>query len=501
VYQRVNRPVSAAEPDTADPGAGPHSDILRLQTLSGNQAVSRMLAPAPLAVQRFGSDEHVTIGKGSNWAGETVEIDLGGGDKLSYPDMIALAGDLFASVQQIQELARTPAGQDELKFARWWKLDGNPANKPALTDPSAETRVRDRYNTLAAENMSHFAAGGQALGSYRLGHEAAMNEAFLYGATGDVKHWNQAKTEEAFSHHFLTDSFSAGHIRTPRQDIKEWYTQNYPNATGAFLDYMAEFIVDRLHAHADDAHSPIVHDGVTTEELPNSLLVWVGRVDLKGEVKKKIVEKVGQSAVDAYSLGDLVSKAFHDEDNKGLAVMSDFDSAGNPVAGGYIWPAKDVGDGLLNQSPMTLHMVTQAVNRSIAELETARQAGQTFSGGRSRPDTETWAAAASTRLLYDPYRAEGYIPRPLPPEMSVQDAPQPNESMEWRWDRMNEKMTKALDDLVKTFLAAEIGDKTPSGPDFKDKYHLHTEKAIPEFAAHLKAQGINVLRAVVARSQ
>jgi hypothetical protein len=202
-------------------------------------------AGQPVA-QRFGSTEHVDIGKGSTWAGETVDIDLGGGEKLTYPQMIALAGDLFESVTQMTTLAKTPAGQDELKFARWWKLDGNPGTKPALTDPGAEKRVKDRYYELAGKNISHFSAGGTAMQSYRLSHEAAMQEAFLYGATGLNEHWETAKLEEAFGHHYLTDMFSAGHVRAPRADIKTWYDARYAWVTAAFLRHLASLIAKVL---------------------------------------------------------------------------------------------------------------------------------------------------------------------------------------------------------------------------------------------------------------
>ena len=38
---------------------------------------------------------------------------------------------------------------------------------------------------------------------------------------------NQAYLYEAFGEHFLTDCFSAGHIRTPRTTIFEWYKQHW----------------------------------------------------------------------------------------------------------------------------------------------------------------------------------------------------------------------------------------------------------------------------------
>jgi hypothetical protein len=460
-------------------------------------------------VQRFGSTEHVDIGKGSTWAGESVDIDLGGGEKLTYPQMIALAGDLFESVTQMKKLAETPAGQDELKFARWWKLDGNPGTKPALSDAGAEKRVKDRYYDLAGKNISHFSAGGTAMASYRLSHEAAMQEAFLYGATGLSEHWESAKLEEAFGQHYLTDMFSAGHVRTPRADIKTWYDARYAWVTAAFVRRLAGLIADSLHTHASDSHPPVMDDkgNPVPAELPAEALVWIGTWG--SSTAEMVVAQVNEqfgAAVRVFSLGDLVSLAFHDEDSRtGLVVMSDVDAGGNPVPGGYVWPELDYGDGKLSSSPLTLQMVTAAVNESISELDLASQAGLAVTHGASRPLAEIQAAAVATRTLYAPFKAEGYVPRALPDEYSVAGAPvqiprvEPtvNERMEWHWGSMNEKMRNALDILVKGYVADEIERSAGASPRIKDGRHLHTEKAIPEAAAVLRTQGVGLVEEVV----
>lgn len=67
-----------------------------------------------------------------------------------------------------------------------------------------------RYLKLAATNWDHF--GANALAAYKAGHTAALQAA-------GQGNWSQAYAMEAFACHFLTDLFSAGHLRTPRKSL------------------------------------------------------------------------------------------------------------------------------------------------------------------------------------------------------------------------------------------------------------------------------------------
>jgi hypothetical protein len=66
------------------------------------------------------------------------------------------------------------------------------------------------YIGLAQINWDHF--GADARTAYNAGHSKALDEA----VAGDLE---KAYALNAFADHFLEDSFSAGHLRTPRRDL------------------------------------------------------------------------------------------------------------------------------------------------------------------------------------------------------------------------------------------------------------------------------------------
>lgn len=80
------------------------------------------------------------------------------------------------------------------------------------------------YQALLAKNTDHF--GEDAKRSYLAGHIAAIREATTAFNKRDNPsafkyHLNRAYIFEAFACHFLSDLFSAGHIRTPRRPLLE----------------------------------------------------------------------------------------------------------------------------------------------------------------------------------------------------------------------------------------------------------------------------------------
>ncbi|THC87924.1 hypothetical protein EYZ11_012630 [Aspergillus tanneri] len=82
------------------------------------------------------------------------------------------------------------------------------------------------YVLLALSNFDHF--GEDAVKAYKAGHKAALRQARAAGRESDTKKKIKALTEsyflEAFAAHFLTDLFSAGHMRTPRRILHKTYT-------------------------------------------------------------------------------------------------------------------------------------------------------------------------------------------------------------------------------------------------------------------------------------
>ena len=79
-----------------------------------------------------------------------------------------------------------------------------------------------RYMQLSQDNLDHF--GADAVKSYSAGHLAAMMVVIkTMGADAFARRaaLEQAYAINAFADHFLTDLFSAGHIRTPRRALVE----------------------------------------------------------------------------------------------------------------------------------------------------------------------------------------------------------------------------------------------------------------------------------------
>ncbi|MEB0044231.1 MULTISPECIES: phospholipase [unclassified Pseudomonas] len=74
-----------------------------------------------------------------------------------------------------------------------------------------------RYLKLAANNADHF--GEWAQQAYIAGHIAALQHAAAAHASRDDKQLEVAYAMNAFADHFLTDLFSAGHLRVPRKAL------------------------------------------------------------------------------------------------------------------------------------------------------------------------------------------------------------------------------------------------------------------------------------------
>lgn len=91
-----------------------------------------------------------------------------------------------------------------------------------------------RYLELASTNWDHFSPWSTV--AYKIGHKAAMTLAAQAGAAGNVDQLRQAYALNAFADHFLSDMFSAGHMRTPRKQL--WQECTPSNAGSYCARYM-----------------------------------------------------------------------------------------------------------------------------------------------------------------------------------------------------------------------------------------------------------------------
>lgn len=91
-----------------------------------------------------------------------------------------------------------------------------------------------RYLKLANTDYDHF--GMDAWEAYSVGHKLALDEALKGYKAQDVNYLIKAYTLNAFASHFLSDIFSAGHLRTPRYYLSSKVT---PSTVGSLLaNYM-----------------------------------------------------------------------------------------------------------------------------------------------------------------------------------------------------------------------------------------------------------------------
>lgn len=409
--------------------------------------------------------------------------------QLTFGEVTALAGDYFGTYEEMRDLSRTPAGRIELAYAHWHCLALSRDGVAAPTTNAATIQsVTDRYLLLASRHISHFSGGGTAWQAYTSWHAKALVDALDAGRTSDAALWRRALTKEAFGLHFLTDSFSAGHVRTPRAEIRDWYQQRFPDSGQRILQYLARFLFDRLDER---------------QQLPQ-LAWWFGWVT-RGVMVDRI-RTLGGEAVANISLGDIVSLALHDVDNLGLDVVSDVDADGKPVAGGHHWRA--MGDGHLGSNRFgieTRRMAVVAVIASLRELERVRGAGVKL--GRAEVSLSQRGDTMRQALGGTVFAARAFVPREDVARTAAVALRVPGGArapMEWRWGRLGPVAYQAIDGTIRKRLADELlvfAGQVPDPVDGPAGMRIHgIRSAYRSFVRHLRDDGITVLERAVGRN-
>ena len=290
-------------------------------------------------IQRFESDEHQRLG---NVATTAAHYDLGDksikSDKsnkdskedifeLTHGDILALSGDVFLP-DDLFRLAAIPGDHGKLVGTRdeilWalqdpniWELRSPTSKSPfhGKKDPRFEkgglygdykfsdavkTAVLERYQKLGAINATHFVSPGKSAdptvaapvgagGNYRKEHETAITDADKAGrAKASV---GPAMAREAAAQHYLTDAFSAGHLRTPIFAIRDYWSKKYPL-----------FFYNLLHKIAFDTGLEMTKGTPFTTNT--------GYTQILGSMNE-IAAKLP-----SVTLGDLLGSVFHDYDNE-----------------------------------------------------------------------------------------------------------------------------------------------------------------------------------------
>lgn len=409
-------------------------------------------------LQRYGSLEHKELGdKGSggleydfqddgsitkaNPADNAADIPF----RLTHGDITMLSGDYFDPRDNIvfqdddpgyktdslltlasipsSDPGKMPGTRDEIIFAIY---DINPKDPRFSkdTDPKNPTNgiwgniefseevkkaVNDRYLRLAANNREHFVApegtdkgpgagmGKSAGGSYRALHEDAVLLAYDAGLKGEDI--GEALAHEAAAHHFLTDHFAAGHIRTPRESIRQHWRKLYP----LFFSNLKKKI----------AHEVAVHINANTT---NAATIF-GTVS---QIYDTVYSEVLKKTEDLPELGfdDLVSMVAHDLDNEtGVWVVNDL---------GDRW--KTFGDGNLHNSENNKNNPMLNRNRTPEIAQRAVQWGNedirnAYELGTAHPQNVTLDWVLETIRLSVPAGAmqgDKYAPEQLLPHLDTQ---------------------------------------------------------------------------------
>jgi hypothetical protein len=453
-------------------------------------------------VQRFETNEHKLMGdEGSG--GATIKLN----DELTvtFGDITALAGDFFGSVGQIRSLAKVqgdgknrPRTSDEIKYALYVKV--RRTHKDSDFGEEVVNAVTRRYYTLAGTNRTHFTnpegldsptheelatrrdhsvvganirtayglpsdihikSKGQTVtnaGSYRNNHIMAIEEAARAGKEGQPL--DAAMLSEAFASHFLTDAYAAGHIRTPRSAISDWWNPRVPMFWHNLKLWMAENIAKHIN------------DGWSLASMPTVQQLW----EMSRDTLNAVVSSKG---IPDLTFGDAISGAVHDRDNE-EGVMA---QVGDDVV-------KLVGDGqVLDEKDRALVAGVDAHKKAAAgvkaSLEDVRQA---FEKGKAGEDAA--AIVASLRTPDGLFKAEQLWPRALPDS----DARQTTKTLNWKVEDPEQlfadpNMRKAIAHFAHE-KADTLGAEITLDPPFKIQKELAMKESVLD---KLKADEASVI--------
>jgi hypothetical protein len=228
---------------------------------------------APAMKEKFEAGEHLWLGmRGAEAAcgGDAAKLKLirnlrrpNDSGVLTYGEIVALSGDFYGSPEKL--FSEEPA------FFPWWKGSNDlkklrDAFSKELTWIDDEKRHQSAgypdntltfawtaksYLELAEDNTAHF--GWHNIKKYCRCHAQAIEFARQAKTqTSSDENWMRALFYNGFADHFLTDAFAAGHIRVPRQQIRDWAeTVGYSGKLAGFLSKVL---------HDQDGHVEHFHD-------------------------------------------------------------------------------------------------------------------------------------------------------------------------------------------------------------------------------------------------
>jgi hypothetical protein len=433
-------------------------------------------AATRLTVQRWEAGEHLEIGETTG----VREVIVHPGDpvrsilpyKIPFAEMGAF-GDYYATFDDMKKEAESDKGRKKLDFLRWKfrQEAGKPASQQPPISDDEKKEIDTLYRQLAASNIAHFASGNKARDEYRKYHEQSLLEAFIAGYSGKQDLLKEAMAKEAFGAHFYEDSFSSGHIRTPRGEIKSWYDTKFPRAFDDFIEHIGTHMATKM------------------AEKYTTLTV----VKAKREVMN-VLRPMANPYRGAFSLGDIVSKAIHDAEGAGLSVVSAASPNGSKVPGGYKWTA--VGDAQLKTSHDTKKILAAGLKVSTDEINNA------FHAGEQQKNTKGGFQKIADNFIktncVPPYAPESFMPKPDP---SVPDVSQ---TYPWEWGTFDAKMKQVLENSIKAGIvpelqgfSAQVKELITVDVRILGRYDLEPRKAFESFVTKFAADPIGILEKIV----
>ncbi len=276
----------------------------------------KILSQSARRIQRFGSTEHEKLGDTTGIA----TIDLGGGVVLSWGQVVALAGDYYGTVEDLLADTTTVDGRARIRAAM--EAGGLPSVATTtlpVPGPKDKEAVTAQYLKLAIQNIPHFLGGGTSRETWLEYHSRAIDSAVREGLAGTPL--NQGYLLEAFGEHFYTDSFSGGHIRTPRKDISDWYSTVFgPRVVDHFVDTLRSRLEGEIYWQVGGPAADLLIPG-------SGLAIQLFIHHKVGEKLDAAIAGIGGRAVmvEWFGLivGGMVSGAIHDlEGDRGVVVNS-----------------------------------------------------------------------------------------------------------------------------------------------------------------------------------
>ena len=361
----------------------------------------------PFIIQRFTEPGHKLLGD----AAFGSELCTLGKVQMTFGEAVAM-GDYFGSFDYMRMLAEKDGkGRDSkgvVLYVLWVKILkhkkesklGDSYDEGAVFQADQISRSQDTKNishfpnpltgdTGLDPNQKNQRVGKDkktlgAAATYRQAHEQAMRMAYVNGTVRQSN--DDALLADAFACHFLTDSFSASHLRTPRASIKEYWDQKVPG----FRKKLIEWLADKINAKPLSQVGPVnlakrffAITGFPFKKTPNATVRSAAVTQLS------ILLSGGE-----YSFGDVVSLIVHDAEGA-AGVQATID--GKPIT--------LVGDkDLVEETPKDPRDPEGEKNYSLKGAGAAYDTAQAAIA----------AVKASLEDIYDAYAAG------LPEQMSLQ---------------------------------------------------------------------------------